>query len=406
MVKTHIMTKLNYNIILFFSIFIFTSFFSCAAEEDLDSNAPGVVSNISVTPTNGGGIISYSLPSDEDILYVKAVYTNSQGTQVFRVSSRYKGSVEVNGLNQTTAVQVKLYVVDNSENISEPIVIDFIPLKSFIFLVQESIQITPDLGGIKLEWDNIASKTVFVYVHIMDGADEIIRILSSNNAQELQFIRGLDPTEVTISIKVEDFDGNITELVDKGEYTPLFEEKIDKSTWTLVNGQSINGNAYEGKTINFWDDVVDTVETDADNSYFIATRGNNGGSLNFPLDIVIDFNKNVKIQRFIVWQRAYWYNGGGVTYHYQEENFKSFNLYASTNSQTWSLLGEFDIGDPRDGVGEIPATAYQNAIDGHEFSLATTSEEFRYLKFEITSNYGSTQIVVGSEITLFGLDNL
>jgi hypothetical protein len=394
------------NKIVLFSIFAVATFFSCTADKDLDTKAPEIVTNITVTPTNGGGIISYSLPTDADILYVKAVYTNSQGEAVFRVSSKYTGTIEVNGLNQTTPLKVKLYVIDESENSSEAAEIEFTPLESFIFLVQESVEITPDLGGVKITWDNIASKTVFVYVHILDGINETIRILSSNNEQELRFIRGLGPTEITISIKVEDFDGNITELEDKGSYTPLFEEKIDKSSWSLVSGQSINGNAYEGRTVNFWDDVVDTVETDSDNSYFIATRDNNGGSLNFPLDIVIDLNKNVKIQRFIVWQRAYWYNGGGVTYHYQEENLKSFNLYASTDAQTWNLLGQFDIGDPRDGSGNIPATAFQEAIDGHEFSLSDTSEAFRYLKFEITSNYGSTQITVGSEITLFGLDNL
>ena len=385
---------------------MFVPLFSCTSEEDLDTKAPEIVTNISVTPTNGGGVINYSLPTDDDILYVKAVYTNSQGEEVFRVSSKHTSAIEVTGLNQTTPIKVKIYVVDESENSSEAAEIEFTPLKSFIFLVQESIQITPDLGGVKITWDNIASKTVFVYVHILDGANEIIRILSSNNAQENIFIRGLASTEMTFSTKVEDFDGNITELEDKGRYTPLFEEKIDKSTWSLVSGQSINGNAYEGRTVNFWDDVVDTVETDADNSYFIATRDNNGGSLNFPLDIVIDFNKNVKIQRFIVWQRAYWYNGGGVTYHYQEENLKSFNLYASTDNQTWNLLGEFDIGDPRDGAGNISAAAFQEAIDGHEFSLDDTSDAFRYLKFQITSSYGSTQLLVGSEITLFGLDNL
>ncbi len=385
---------------------MFATLFSCTSEEDLDTKAPESVTNISVTPTNGGGVINYSLPTDDDILYVKAVYTNSQGEEVFRVSSKHTSAIEVNGLNQTTPLKVKIYVVDESENSSEAAEIEFTPLKSFIFLVQESIQITPDLGGVKIAWDNIASKTVFVYVHILDGANEIIRILSSNNAQENIFIRGLASTEMTFSTKVEDFDGNITDLEDKGKYTPFFEEKIDKSTWSLMSGQSINGNAYEGRTVNFWDDIVDTVETDADNSYFIATRDNNGGSLNFPLDIVIDFNKNVKIQRFIVWQRAYWYNGGGVTYHYQEENLKSFNLYASTDNQTWSLLGEFDIGDPRDGAGNISAAAFQEAIDGHEFSLDNTSDTFRYLKFQMTSNYGSTQLTVGSEITLFGLDNL
>ena len=397
--------KKQLNKAVLFLLFIFAAIISCSDHEDLETSPPGILSNVSVTPTNGGGIISYTLPSDDDILYVKAVYTNSQGAEVFRVSSKHNTSVEITGLSQLTPVKVKLFVVDVNENISETVAIDFTPLESFIFLVQESIQITPDLGGVKITWENIASKTVFVYVHILEGADEDIRILSSNNPQESIFIRGLPPSEISISTKIEDFDGNITELEEKGTYIPLFEEKIDKSTWTLVSGQSINGNAYEGRTVNFWDDVVDTVETDVDNSYFIATRDNNGGSLNFPLDIVIDLNKNVKIQRFIVWQRAYWYQGGGVTYHYQEENIKSFNLYSSSDAQTWSLLGEFDIGDPRNGAGEIPAPAFQEAIDGHEFSLENTSEVFRYLKFQITSNYGSTQITVGSEITLFGLDN-
>ena len=398
--------KKQIKIIALFSVLIFTTIIACSKNEDLDSNAPGVVTNINVTPTNGGGIINYTLPSDDDILYVKAVYTNSLGEEVFRVSSKYNTSIEVNGLNQSTPVNVKLYVVDESENISQAAQIDFIPLKSFIFLVQESINISPDLGGVKITWENIASKTVFVYVHIIDGTDETIRILSSNNLQESIFIRGLPSKELSFSTKVEDFDGNITELEDKGKHIPLFEEKIDKSTWTLVSAQSVNGNAYEGRTVNFWDDVVDTVETDADNSYFIITRDNNGGSLNFPLDIVIDLNKNVRIQRFKVWQRAYWYNGGGITYHYQEENLKSFNLYASNDAQTWNLLGQFDIGDPRDAAGNIPTKAFQEAIEGHEFSLPNTSDQFRYLKFSITSNYGSTSITVGSEITLYGLDKL
>jgi len=391
---------------IIFSIFLVTLTFSCSKNEDVDSTPPGILSNISVVPTNGGGIISYSLPSDNDISYVRAEYTNSQGEEVFRVSSRYNTSVEINGLNQTTPIKVRLYVVDENENISDEVEVEFTPLESFIYLVQQSIEISPDLGGVKITWENIATKTVFVYVHILNGTDETIRILSSDNAEESLFIRGLDAVEMTFSTKVEDFDGNITDLQVVGNYTPLFEEKIEKNTWTLIASQSINGNAYEGRTVNFWDDIVDTVETDSDNSYFIATRENNGGSLNFPLDIVIDLNKNVKIKRFKLLQRAYWYQGGGVTYHYQEENLKSFNLYASNDAQSWDLLGEFDIGDPRDSAGNIPASAFQEAIDGHDFTLENTSEQFRYLKISITSNYGSTIITVGSEITLYGLDNL
>ena len=217
--------KKQLNKAVLFLLFIFTTIISCSESENIDTTPPGILSNISVTPTNGGGIISYSLPSDDDILYVKAVYTNSQGEEVFRVSSKHNTSIEVNGLSQSTPVNVKLLVVDLNENISEIVAIEFTPLESFIFFVQESIQIAPDLGGVKITWENIASKTVFVYVHILEGVDETIRILSSNNAEESIFIRGLAPSEITISTKVEDFDGNITELKEKGKYTPLLKKK-------------------------------------------------------------------------------------------------------------------------------------------------------------------------------------
>ena len=48
--------------------------------------------------------------------------------------------------------------MEQSENMSEPVEIQFTPLPSFIFLVQQSISISPDLGGVKLEWENIAEK--------------------------------------------------------------------------------------------------------------------------------------------------------------------------------------------------------------------------------------------------------
>jgi len=206
-------------------IVLIGSIFSCSKNEDVDSTPPGIITNVSVVPTNGGGIISYTLPSDSDVSYVRAEYTNSQGEDVFRVASKYNTSLEVNGLNQTNPIKVKLYVVDENENISEAVEIEFTPLESFIFLVQQSIEISPDLGGVKITWENIASKTVFVYVHILNGNDETIRILSSNNAEECLFIRVLEAVEMTFSTKVEDFDGNITDLQIVGDYTPLFEEK-------------------------------------------------------------------------------------------------------------------------------------------------------------------------------------
>jgi len=380
---------------------------SCSKQDDGDTTPPSVLTVDSVTPTNGGGIISYTLPNDDDILYVRAEYTNSNGVDVSRASSGYNNSIEIDGLNQTTALTITLYVIDENYNQSPPIYVELVPLESFIYLVQESIEVTTDLGGFRITWENIQSKTVYVFVHINNGIEEEIRILSSNNSSESIAVRGLPSEEITISTRIEDFDENSTTLEEKGTLTPLFEQVIDKSTWTLVTSQSVNGNAWEGASVNFWDDVIDTTNNNSDNSYFMIWRDLNGGSLDWPLDLVIDLNKNVKVTRFTVWQRAYWYNGpSDVPYYFQEENMKSFIIYASNDAQVWEELGQFDIGDPRDSEGNIPQSALESAANGHEFELDQVSESFRYLKFSVTSNYGSEAYVNGSEITMYGLDNL
>ena len=393
----------------FLSIFLFSLILiiSCDENESGDTVAPGSITIENIVPTNGGGVISYSLPSDSDILFVRAEYTNSLGDDVYRVSSSHNNSVEIDGLNQDTPINVRLYVVDESQNISDPTQVEFTPLPSFIYLVQESISISPELGGVRIEWENIAEKTVYVHLHIVNGDDEEIRILSSDNEFENISVRGLESVETTFLTKVEDFDGNITDLEEKATISPLFEEMIDKSTWTLVDNLSVNGNAWEGSTVNFWDDVVDTAATNSDNSYFIIWRDQNGGVLNWPLDIVINLNKNVQVHRFKVWQRAFWYNGPtGIPYYYQEENMRSFDLFASNNAQDWTLLGQFDIGDPSDQDGNISQDFIDAAAEGHDFDLEGVSDAFRYLKFSITSNFGSDTYVHGSEITLWGLDDV
>jgi hypothetical protein len=224
-------------------------------------------------------------------------------------------------------------------------------------------------------------------------------------------IRGMEPELYDFAVIVEDFNGNKTTKFDMGTYKPLLEQKIDKSTWKVLQNLSVDGDKWEGKISSFWDDVVDTKESGADNSYFIINRDDNGGMLKWPLDIVVDLNKTVVINRFVVWQRAFAYvnaEQNGVStdyYYYKDENMKSFSVSVSADKLTWTSLGTFDIGDPRDDSGAISPAKYKEAVDGHEFNLESVSQPFRYMKFSVLSNYGSETNVYGSEITLFGLDN-
>ena len=62
---------------------------SCESEDKKDTTPPGEVTITSTEATYGGAIISYTLPNDDDILYVRADYTNGKGEAVFRTVSKH-----------------------------------------------------------------------------------------------------------------------------------------------------------------------------------------------------------------------------------------------------------------------------------------------------------------------------
>ena len=71
------------NKILSFLFFSFVILLGCNDDENQDSTPPGSLTIENITPTNGGGIISYQLPDDSDILFVRAEYTNSLGCLLY-----------------------------------------------------------------------------------------------------------------------------------------------------------------------------------------------------------------------------------------------------------------------------------------------------------------------------------
>lgn len=399
----------NNSFLIALLLLVFTS-----CEKDSDKSVPPAkVTKASYQATYGGAIISYDIPQDDNLLFVKAVYTNSLNQEVIRVSSSYNNTIEIDGFNDEEVHTVKLYAVGANNSHSDAYEMQITPAESYINVVQKSLQMESILGGVSLKWDNPGKKTVFVYMNFTDGKKKYQRILSSSKESESLKVRGLESLPYKFSISVEDFYGNKTQEDEKGEYTPKLEQEINKSSWTLMkNLTTLNGDAHEGKTVSFFDNIIDTKDNANDNSYFIATRGNNGGVLNFDnLSIVIDLNKKVVINRLVVWQRAYWYSSdeaNGVSknyFYYQTENMRAFDLYVSTDASTWEFVKHCDIGDPKDASGNVSVEAIQAAIDGHEFELDEITQPFRYVKIAVRSNYGSTENLISSEITFYGLDN-
>ena len=68
-------------------------------DDDTDLTPP---INLSYEPTMGGAIIKFTAPHNNDLLYIKAAYTNSLGKDVYRTTSIYDNKIVNSGIIPTT----------------------------------------------------------------------------------------------------------------------------------------------------------------------------------------------------------------------------------------------------------------------------------------------------------------
>ncbi|MDR0543228.1 MAG: DUF4959 domain-containing protein [Dysgonamonadaceae bacterium] len=429
-------------------LLLFVCVFACTTKEDEFDRAPAPaqVLNPAWIATNGGAVISYTLPNDKNLLFVKAVYINSLGNKVFRSSSQYVSQLDIDGFNDLNPHEVQLVSVGHNGKESAPVTITVVPDSSYIELIRNNMTVQKAVGGINIKWHNPSKKMVYAYINYDSEKDTVRlveRILASDVENYDMTIRGLDTIPYQVNIVVEDLSGNKTIMTDKGMYIPDPEQKIDKRVWTVITNLSCNGDLYEGKLVYFFDDVIDVIELggkltedpNGNNSYFIINKSQNSdpiqwingsSELDKPLLIVIDMHKYAALSRIKYWQRAFHYDSGNPsstvnsTYHYyQEDNMRSFLFMGLTEDEMAGMNKKklaaklwtdhwvnCDVGDPHDTDGNIPQSKYKEAVEGHEFVLPNFSKPFRYIVIGITKSFGSETQICGSEITLWGQDNV
>ena len=68
-----------YYFFTFIGLVIITFFTNCDDEMQKDTTPPGQITNVVFTPLNGGGYFTFTIPADEDFLYVRAEYIIDSG---------------------------------------------------------------------------------------------------------------------------------------------------------------------------------------------------------------------------------------------------------------------------------------------------------------------------------------
>jgi hypothetical protein len=180
-----------------------------------DNVAPGPVTNVSYTPFSGGVTFHYTLPDDEDIMGVKAVYTNEMGKEFLMLASGYIDTLTIIGLNTTEEREVNLYAIDNSGNVSTPVTVLITPGESELEVIAQTIVVAPSPGGIKISWDNPTRVYIAVETSYKDASGNFVPYDSYySDAQEgrRSKLGSLEAVPVEFAVYVRNRWGNQSEV--------------------------------------------------------------------------------------------------------------------------------------------------------------------------------------------------
>lgn len=402
--------------------------FSCEEENrhlanSNDGTPPGVVKILDQKPLYGGARLFYQIPDDEDLLSIEAVYTNKQGQSFTFAASYFVDSLDVYGFASTEEHTVQVYARDRAGNTSDPVTVSAAPLEPAYTRVASSLVVKPGFSSFFLDWQNELEQNINVYVdftYTQDGAQKSFStVFSSNLATDRRFVNDLFLTPdqpVSVTIRVQDQYGNITDPIDKGQISLYEDIEIPKDKWVLPETNEMIGgvpmcfgDGLEGRSAYVIDGIIDR----GDNLNFMHThsRGRTGRTAdgNMPWNFIIDLGDYYELSRIITVQR----HSGGLAnisrgQYYQSENVGMYNMYIwDDDAGQWEFVTQHKIPVPQ-GVSELEFVKLGEAGDmAYMFpddpQYTKPTRWFRYEAIKsFNGNYTLEDANCLSEITLFG----
>jgi hypothetical protein len=367
-----------------------------------NNNAPGVVSNVQVQNENGKANLTYTLPGDADLFYVRAVYEISPGKTREVVASHYTNTLTVDGFGDTLAHVVKLYAVNSSEKASAPVSVTVNPLTPPYILAFRSLKVAATFGGFNVTCDN-PTKDNLAIVPLVDTANNHLFVqtkgmdnIYSNSVLIKAVQRGQPAIERKYAFFVRDRFLNKSDTLFL-TLTPFFEEQFSKSDWSpyVLPGDATNLYSYtdltkiwDGNFTGGWPNCLFTVES--------------AGS---PQMVTFDLGKSRIFSRFIM---NPFLEIGNV--YYVRGNLKDFEIWGSnapnTNGAldgTWTKLLTCNIVKPSGSPsGTETAADTKYGHDGWGFDFPAGIGAYRYVRIRSLHNWTGSYFMSISEFTLFG----
>lgn len=385
------------NIIIFCTCFIL---FACndypIGQQPVDAIKPGKVTNVTWVATPGGANVFYTLPPDEDLLYVKAVFERKPGEISETKASVYTDTLKVVGFGDMDPRMIKVIAVDRSRNESDPEIITITPAEPAIIGIHKSLTMENDFGGFNTYWQNPSKAeigVVFLEKDSIEGFIPFETYYSSSISPKVP-TRGLVPEPISVGVYVQDRWGNHSDT-SYFELEPLYETLFDRLQFqgvTLPGDESPNavGN---WELYKIWDGVKG-----GENGY-----SSPGGMGRWPQSITIDLGVFGKISRIRIYQRnvsIYVWGAGNLR---KFEVWGSPTLDASGNWDSWTKLMECQSIKPSGlPAGQNSDEDLYIAANGEDFYSEASNPEVRYIRIKVTQTWEGGDNFQINELEVFG----
>jgi hypothetical protein len=385
------------------ALVLLTGLWSCKKRDALgplehNGTPPGAVSNGKVENLKGEARITYTLPTDEDLLYVKAEYEIRPGVSRQVKASFYTNTLLVDGFKDSSATEVSLYAVNRSEVASAPYKVMVHPLKPAYLSSFDSLKVAATFGGINIRTSNRDAKALAIIVLLKDqyGRWAQYGAVYSSLKEINQSLRGMDTTKKSFAFYIRDQFQNQSDTL-FADLSPLYETLIPKSGFTeypLTGDLAVN--AYGRQMRNLWDNVYNGWGS-AICTYETITDTTNGVWFTFDMGVT------AQLSRFTWWHYP-------DPRYFENASMKVYELWGTTSPNPngswtgWTKLAECRETKPSGlpyGTENSDDVAAGQAGSGWEIPI--TAPPVRYIRVRHKYNWsGLRQTLTGCEISIYG----
>lgn len=378
---------------------------ACMREDEThlpSSNDPAVpqqVSNIKVENQAGKSTLTYVIPNDPKLAYVKASYTLASGKVAEVKASYHSNALVVEGFADTLEHEVKVYSVSRSEVSSEPVVVKIKPKEAPIWKVYKSIKLLAAFGGYNMTAYNETRADVSVLVLkknvFSEYETDINKSVYTNTDSIDSKIRGLDTVNYTFGFLVVDKWGNSTDTLYQ-TFKPLYETEFLPANFSTFSLPGDAPQVTNGAALQFiWDGKFGWPYT----SFTNQVPGGSG-----PHMITFNLGTTGKISR--VWIRPY---PEGTRYYYLT-TMKRFEIYGSVAPSlsgeldaSWTLLGSYTVTKPSGlPYGNDNTLDQTTAAAGFNWDVDLLAPKVRYLRIRCLENFAGGTAQSINELKVYG----